>query len=137
MHRIVCAADCGYVVNSDTMVTQIEGAIVYGLIAAFYDKITIKGGRVEQSNFDDYPMLRLKAMPTIEVVQVPSGGFWGGVGEVGLPPRGAGRLRRDLRRDGETDSVTAARRVRCFTRLQEFLAVALRERRATAPRLIA
>jgi isoquinoline 1-oxidoreductase subunit beta len=86
VHRIVAAVDCGYVVNPDTVVTQIEGAIVYGLTAAFYDKITIKGGRVEQSNFDNYPMLRLKSMPKIEVVQVPSGGFWGGVGEVGLPP---------------------------------------------------
>jgi isoquinoline 1-oxidoreductase subunit beta len=86
IHRIVCAVDCGYVVNPDTVVTQVEGAIVYGLTAAFYDKITIKDGRVEQSNFDNYPMLRLKSMPKIEVVQVPSGGFWGGVGEVGLPP---------------------------------------------------
>jgi isoquinoline 1-oxidoreductase beta subunit len=86
IHRIVCAVDPGYVVNPDTVVTQVEGAIVYGLTAALYDKITIKNGRVEQSNFDDYPMLRLKSMPKIEVVQVPSGGFWGGVGEVGLPP---------------------------------------------------
>jgi isoquinoline 1-oxidoreductase beta subunit len=86
IHRIVCAVDSGYVVNPDTVVTQIEGAIVYGLTAALYDAITIKNGRVEQSNFDNYPMLRLKEMPRIEVVQVPSGGFWGGVGEVGLPP---------------------------------------------------
>ena len=86
MHRIVCAVDPGYVVNPDTVVTQIEGAIVYGLTAALYGKITIKNGRVEQSNFDDYPMLRLRSMPKIEVVQVSSGGFWGGVGEVGLPP---------------------------------------------------
>ena len=86
IHRIVCAVDPGYVVNPDTVVMQIEGAIVYGLTAALYDAITVKNGRVEQSNFDDYPMLRLKAMPRIEVVQVPSGGFWGGVGEVGLPP---------------------------------------------------
>ena len=86
IHRIVCAVDSGYVVNPDTVVTQVEGAIVYGLTAALYDKITIKNGRVEQANFDDYPMLRLKTMPRIEVVQVPSGGFWGGVGEVGLPP---------------------------------------------------
>jgi isoquinoline 1-oxidoreductase subunit beta len=86
LNRIVCALDSGYVVNPDTVVTQVEGAIVYGLTAALYDKITIKNGRVEQSNFDNYPMLRLKAMPRIEVVQVPSGGFWGGVGEVGLPP---------------------------------------------------
>ena len=86
VRRIVCAVDPGYVVNPDTVVTQIEGAIVYGLTAALYGKITIKNGRVEQSNFDDYPLLRLNAMPRIEVVQVPSGGFWGGIGEVGLPP---------------------------------------------------
>ena len=86
LHRIVCAVDSGHVVNPDTVVTQIEGAIVYGLTAALYDKITIRNGRVEQSNFDDYPMLRLRSMPKIEVVQVPSGGFWGGIGEVGLPP---------------------------------------------------
>jgi isoquinoline 1-oxidoreductase beta subunit len=86
VHRIVLAVDSGYVVNPDTVVTQVEGAIVYGLTAALYGKITIKNGRVEQGNFDDYPMLRLRAMPTIEVVQVPSGGFWGGIGEVGLPP---------------------------------------------------
>ena len=86
VHRIVCAVDSGYVVNPDTVVTQVEGAIVFGLTAALYDKITIKGGRVQQANFDTYPMLRLKSMPKIEVVQVPSGGFWGGVGEVGLPP---------------------------------------------------
>jgi isoquinoline 1-oxidoreductase subunit beta len=86
VHRIVCAVDSGYVVNPDTVVTQVEGAIVYGLTAALYDKITIRNGRVEQANFDTYPMLRLKSMPRIEVVQVPSGGFWGGVGEVGLPP---------------------------------------------------
>jgi isoquinoline 1-oxidoreductase beta subunit len=86
VRRIVCAVDSGYVVNPDTVATQIEGAMVYGLTAALYGKITIKNGRVEQSNFDDYPMLRLSAMPRIEVVQVPSGGFWGGIGEVGLPP---------------------------------------------------
>ena len=86
IHRIVCAVDPGYIVNPDTVVTQVEGAIVYGLTAALYDKITIKNGRVEQSNFNDYPMLRLRSMPKIEVVQVPSGGFWGGIGEVGLPP---------------------------------------------------
>ena len=86
LHRIVCAVDPGYIVNPDTVVTQVEGAIVYGLTAALYDKITIKNGRVQQSNFDDYPMLRLRTMPKIEVVQVPSGGFWGGVGEIGLPP---------------------------------------------------
>jgi isoquinoline 1-oxidoreductase beta subunit len=86
VHRIVLAVDSGYVVNPDTVVTQVEGAIVYGLTAALYGKITIKNGRVEQGNFDDYPMLRLRAMPKIEVVQVPSGGFWGGIGEVGLPP---------------------------------------------------
>ncbi|HYB56747.1 MAG TPA: xanthine dehydrogenase family protein molybdopterin-binding subunit [Alphaproteobacteria bacterium] len=85
MHRIVCAIDPGHVVNPDTVEAQIEGGIVYGLSAALYGEITIKDGRVEQSNFDNYRVLRMKEMPRIEVVQVPSGGFWGGIGEVGVP----------------------------------------------------
>ncbi|MFI4987015.1 MAG: molybdopterin cofactor-binding domain-containing protein [Alphaproteobacteria bacterium] len=85
VHRVVCAVDCGYVVNPDSVEAQIEGGIVYGLTAALYGEITIKDGRVEQSNFDDYPMLRMKEMPKVEVVQVPSGGFWGGCGEPGVP----------------------------------------------------
>lgn len=86
VHRIVTAIDSGYVVNPDTVVAQIEGSAVFALTAALHGEITIKDGRVEQSNFHDYPMLRMADIPKIEVVQVPSGGFWGGVGEPGVNP---------------------------------------------------
>jgi isoquinoline 1-oxidoreductase beta subunit len=86
VHRVVCAMDPGHVVNPDTIEAQIQGAIVFGLTAALYGEITIKQGRVEQGNFDDYEMVRLADMPKVEVVLVPSGATWGGVGEPGLPP---------------------------------------------------
>lgn len=85
-HRIVTAVDCGYVVNPDTVKAQLEGATVWALTAALYDQITIKDGRVEQGNFDRYRMMLLGEMPKVEVVLVPSGGFWGGIGEPGAPP---------------------------------------------------
>jgi isoquinoline 1-oxidoreductase subunit beta len=81
VHRVVSAIDCGTVVNPMTVEMQIEGATVDALSAAFYGEITIKDGRVEQSNFHDYKMLRLAQMPKVEAVLVPSGGFFGGVGE--------------------------------------------------------
>jgi isoquinoline 1-oxidoreductase subunit beta len=79
--RVVSAIDCGHVVNPMTVEMQVESATVYALTAALYGEITIKGGRVEQSNFHDYQMLRLAQMPKVETVIVPGGGFWGGVGE--------------------------------------------------------
>jgi isoquinoline 1-oxidoreductase beta subunit len=81
VHRIVVALDPGTVVNPLTIETQAESAVVFGLTAALYGEITIKDGRVEQSNFDDYRMLRMAEMPRVETVLVPSGGFWGGIGE--------------------------------------------------------
>jgi isoquinoline 1-oxidoreductase beta subunit len=81
VHRVVSAIDCGHVVNPLTVEMQVESATVYALTAALYGEITLKGGRVEQSNFHDCPMLRLAEMPRVETVIVPSGGFWGGVGE--------------------------------------------------------
>ncbi|MGH6769348.1 MAG: molybdopterin cofactor-binding domain-containing protein [Xanthobacteraceae bacterium] len=81
MHRIVVALDPGTAVNPLTIETQTESAVVYGLTAALYGEITIKDGCVEQSNFDDYRMLRMAEMPRVETVVMPSGGFWGGVGE--------------------------------------------------------
>ncbi len=81
IHRIVAATDPGHVVNPAQVERQIEGSFVYGLSAALYGEITIKGGRVEQENFDTYEVMRLEAMPAVETVLVPSGGFWGGVGE--------------------------------------------------------
>jgi isoquinoline 1-oxidoreductase beta subunit len=81
MRRIVVAMDCGTVVNPLTVEEQVESAVVFGLTAALHGEITIRDGRVEQSNFHDYPMLRMADMPKVETIVMPSGGFWGGVGE--------------------------------------------------------
>lgn len=86
VHRVVCAIDPGYIVNPDTVQAQAEGSIVYALTAALYGEITIKDGRVEQSNFGDYEMLHIDQMPKVEVYPVPTGGFWGGIGEPFTPP---------------------------------------------------
>jgi isoquinoline 1-oxidoreductase beta subunit len=86
VHRVVCAIDCGTVVNPDTVKAQVEGSIVWGLTAALYGAITIDKGRVQQSNFHDYPMLRINEMPVVEVHIVPSNAAAGGVGEPGVPP---------------------------------------------------
>jgi len=86
VQRVVCAIDCGLVVNPDTVVAQMESGIVYGLTAALKGEITIKDGRVEQGNFNDYPLLRLDEMPEIEVHIVKSAENPGGVGEPGTPP---------------------------------------------------
>jgi isoquinoline 1-oxidoreductase beta subunit len=86
VHRVVAAIDSGYVVNPATVQAQAEGSIVYALTAALYGEITIKDGRVEQSNFGDYEMLHIDEMPKVETYPVPSGGFWGGIGEPFTPP---------------------------------------------------
>src|SRR5262249_27600790 len=81
MHRIVLAVDPGTIVNPMSVEMQVESAVVYGLSAALYGEITIKEGRVEQSNFNDYEMLRMAEMPKVEPVLVPSGGSFSGCGE--------------------------------------------------------
>jgi isoquinoline 1-oxidoreductase beta subunit len=86
VHRVVCALDCGLVINPDTVRAQIEGGIIFGLTAALKTEITLKEGRVEQGNFDDYQMLRIFESPEIEVHIVPSGENPTGVGEPGVPP---------------------------------------------------
>ena len=86
VHRVVCAVDCGPVVNPDTIEAQMQSAIVYGLTAALYGKIDIDGGRVTEGNFNDYPMLLLAEMPMVEVHIVSSTDSQGGVGEPGTPP---------------------------------------------------
>jgi isoquinoline 1-oxidoreductase beta subunit len=86
VHRVVCAIDCGSVVNPNTVAAQMEGGIVFGLSAALYDKITFDKGRVRESNFDDYPMVRLSDSPEVEVHIVPSDAPPSGVGEPGVPP---------------------------------------------------
>jgi isoquinoline 1-oxidoreductase beta subunit len=84
MHRIVVAINPGQVVNPLTVEMQTQSAVVYGLTAALHGEITIKDGRVAQANFDDYPMLRMAEMPKVETIIMPSGDFWGGVGEAGV-----------------------------------------------------
>jgi len=86
VHRVVCAVDCGPVVNPSIVEAQMEGAIVYGLTAALWGEITIDKGRAQQSNFHNYQMLRLADMPKVEVHIVPSTDSQGGVGEPGTPP---------------------------------------------------
>jgi isoquinoline 1-oxidoreductase subunit beta len=86
VHRMVCAVDCGRIVNPDTIAAQMESGIVFGLTATLYGAITFKDGRVEQRNFDDYPLLQLNETPEIEVHIVPSSENPGGIGEPGVPP---------------------------------------------------
>ena len=86
VHRVVCAVDCGLFVNPDTIEAQMEGGIVFGLTAVLHGKITLDKGRVVESNFHDYPLLRLSEMPAVEVYIVPSSESPGGIGEPGVPP---------------------------------------------------
>jgi isoquinoline 1-oxidoreductase beta subunit len=81
IHRIVAATDPGYAVNPQQIEAQIEGSFVYGLSAALFGEITIKDGAVEQKNFDTYPVMHIADMPKVEAIVMPTGGFWGGVGE--------------------------------------------------------
>lgn len=86
VHRVTCAIDCGMIVNPDTIHAQIESAIVYGLTACLKGAITIASGKVEQGNFDNYPLLRIDECPEINVHIVDSIEHPGGVGEPGVPP---------------------------------------------------
>jgi isoquinoline 1-oxidoreductase beta subunit len=86
VHKVVCAVDCGRVVNPDSVKAQMEGGIIFGLTAALKDAITLANGRVQQRNFHDYPMLRMNEAPAIEVYIVPSTEAPTGVGEPGVPP---------------------------------------------------
>jgi isoquinoline 1-oxidoreductase beta subunit len=80
VHRIVAATDCGHAVNPQQIEAQIEGSFVYGL-SAFFGQCTVKDGRIEQTNFNTYPVMHMRHMPKVESIVMPSGGFWGGVGE--------------------------------------------------------
>ena len=86
VHRVVCAVDVGQVVNPSTIVAQSESAVVYGLSAGLYGNITIAGGRVKETNFNNYPVLRLNEMPVVEVHIVPSTEKPTGAGELSVPP---------------------------------------------------
>ncbi len=81
MHRIVAATDPGHAVNPQQIEAQVEGSFVYGLSAMLYGECTVADGAVEQDNFDTYPSMRIAEMPEVETIVMPSGGFWGGVGE--------------------------------------------------------
>jgi isoquinoline 1-oxidoreductase beta subunit len=81
IHRIVAATDCGYAVNPQQIEAQVEGSFAYGLSAMLYGECTVKDGRIEQTNFDTYRILRMDEMPAVETIVMPSGNFWGGVGE--------------------------------------------------------
>jgi isoquinoline 1-oxidoreductase beta subunit len=83
VRRVVCAVDCGTVINPDTVRAQIQGAIIFGITSALYGEITIKDGRVEQTNFDTYQILRINEAPAIEVHIVQSAELPGGMGEAG------------------------------------------------------
>jgi isoquinoline 1-oxidoreductase beta subunit len=83
VRRVVCAVDCGTVVNPDTVQAQIQSGIIFGATAALYGEITLKNGRVEQTNFDSYQMLRMNEVPAIEVHIVKSAEPPGGMGEAG------------------------------------------------------
>jgi len=86
VHKVWCAIDCGYAANPSGVVAQMESAINYGLTAALYGEITFENGRVQQSNFHDYPILRINEAPHIEVAIMNSGQPMGGAGEPGTPP---------------------------------------------------
>jgi isoquinoline 1-oxidoreductase subunit beta len=81
IHRIVAATDPGHAVNPAQIERQIAGSFVYGLSALFYQECTVKDGAIEQTNFDGYDSMRISDMPKVECIIMPSGGFWGGVGE--------------------------------------------------------
>jgi isoquinoline 1-oxidoreductase beta subunit len=81
VQRIVCATDPGYAVNPAQIERQIAGSFVYGLSALFEQECTVKDGRIEQTNFSNYNSMRIAQMPKVESIIMPSGGFWGGVGE--------------------------------------------------------
>jgi isoquinoline 1-oxidoreductase beta subunit len=81
VHRIVAATDPGYAVNPAQIERQIAGSFVYGLSGLFYGGCTVKDGAIVETNFDTYDSMRIAAMPKVESIVMPSGGFWGGVGE--------------------------------------------------------
>src|SRR5215813_6588897 len=81
VHRMVLALNCGHAVNPHQIAAQVEGSVAYGLSATFYGEMVIDKGRVTNTNFDTYEIMRLAEMPKVETVIVPTFDFWGGVGE--------------------------------------------------------
>ena len=81
VHRMVLALNCGHAVNPDQIAAQVEGSVAYGLTATLYGECSVENGRMVESNFHNYPIMRLAEMPKVETVIVPTYDFWGGVGE--------------------------------------------------------
>ncbi|MNP29171.1 Isoquinoline 1-oxidoreductase subunit beta [compost metagenome] len=86
VHRVVCAVECGVAVNPQGIAAQMESGVAFGLSAALHSKLTFKDGKVQQSNFHDFPVLRLNEMPMVETHIVPSTEKMGGIGETAVPP---------------------------------------------------
>jgi isoquinoline 1-oxidoreductase beta subunit len=86
VHKVACAVDCGVAVNPNGIAQQMESAVIYGLSAALYGEVTIKDGKVEQQNFNNYPVLRMNQAPLVETVIMKSAEAPGGIGEPGTPP---------------------------------------------------
>jgi isoquinoline 1-oxidoreductase subunit beta len=81
VHRLVGATNCGHAVNPEQIARQVEGSFVYGLSSLLYGECTVRDGRIQQTNFHDWEVMRLDTMPKVETVVLPDGEFWGGVGE--------------------------------------------------------
>ena len=81
VHRMVLATNCGHAVNPDQIAAQVEGGVAYGLSATFFGENTVENGRIKELNFDTYRILKIKEMPKVETIIVPTYDFWGGVGE--------------------------------------------------------
>ncbi|MEQ1517924.1 MAG: molybdopterin cofactor-binding domain-containing protein, partial [Usitatibacteraceae bacterium] len=81
VHRMVLALNCGHAVNPDQIAAQVEGSVAYGLSATYYGECSVDEGRIVETNFDKYRVLKLAEMPKVETVIVPTNDFWGGVGE--------------------------------------------------------
>ncbi len=109
VRRVVCAIDCGTVVNPDTVRAQIMSGIVFGATAALHGEITLKNGRVEQSNFDSYQVLRMSEVPTVELHIVKNAGPPGGIGETGTSAVVPGHRQRRLRGDRKAPATNADR----------------------------
>ena len=86
VHKVTCVVDCGVAVNPDVVRAQMEGGIMFGLTAAVHGNLELEAGSIKESNFHDYPILRIDEAPAVEVIIVDSGTEPTGVGEPGLPP---------------------------------------------------
>ena len=109
LRRVTCAVDTGIAVNPDTIMAQLQGGLIFGLTAALWGEVTIEKGRVQQSNFHNYRMLRIDEMPTIEVHVIKSGEHPGGIGETGATAGPPALAQCDLRGNRRAFAASADR----------------------------